>query len=601
MSFLPRGVFIALLLTAGLFLLGGCATLPRPDSVDDALLIVSYRVPNADVAEMVRSDVIQFDGPSAFTLELDGETEAGYSLESVQPGTYRAVSREIVWADGSTQRVEFGVQARVAVLSSSVVLFPLAFNVAGTPEELKAHGVTPVSPEDQRLAATGLSDRVRMSEWAGRTVKGFGPYSPFVDYSGSQFDVGVESTPAGATVSVDGQVWGTTPLTVSLELGKHYVTLEREGYQQYSAFIEVAGAGSESFELQPASPAGDANAEGLAVLLQPFHNLGTGDDEYLQGVFQDTLSLTLERTGLQVLTPPSDTVSSTGVDYHTAQEFGAQTVVAGDYLTSQDSILIHAALYDVQTGLVKASTVFEGKGGIGVFDSIDQMTSQFSTSVEKALPEVGQAVVEERVVTPEAMTFVRRVSEQEVIRRRTEHGNPVYLSFQFGTVSDRVEDPATGETSSRNDSGPSLGVILGWEHPLAPPLVLVTQLRPFYTSAGQEAGASYEIPLDVGLRYNFYGYRSDIYFGLQASTHFASQFTATFQSGSVGFGPFWLFGLNAETGIKVYTYKRFSQRPTFLNFGLIIGMGGYRVDYDFTNGQSYPFEVWLSAGWGVRL
>ena len=53
----------------------------------------------------------------------------------------------------------------------------------------------------------------------------------------------VESRPAGATVFIDGRQAGTTPLTLpGVSVGAHAVRLELEGYQRWSASVQVAAS-----------------------------------------------------------------------------------------------------------------------------------------------------------------------------------------------------------------------------------------------------------------------------------------------------------------------------------------------------------------------
>jgi serine/threonine-protein kinase len=50
----------------------------------------------------------------------------------------------------------------------------------------------------------------------------------------------VDSRPAGATVTIDGAIAGTTPLTVAaLASGPHAVRIERRGYQQWSTTVDI--------------------------------------------------------------------------------------------------------------------------------------------------------------------------------------------------------------------------------------------------------------------------------------------------------------------------------------------------------------------------
>ncbi|MBA2541202.1 MAG: PEGA domain-containing protein, partial [Deltaproteobacteria bacterium] len=53
-------------------------------------------------------------------------------------------------------------------------------------------------------------------------------------------EIRVSSTPAGATVYIDGVRRGLTPLALELPLGEHTVIVERAGYQRFSKKLELA-------------------------------------------------------------------------------------------------------------------------------------------------------------------------------------------------------------------------------------------------------------------------------------------------------------------------------------------------------------------------
>lgn len=64
----------------------------------------------------------------------------------------------------------------------------------------------------------------------------------------------VESTPPGARVYIDGTERGFSPLSLdSIPVGKHFVRIERAGYINYGAFIDVADTGATAVRprLQP--------------------------------------------------------------------------------------------------------------------------------------------------------------------------------------------------------------------------------------------------------------------------------------------------------------------------------------------------------------
>lgn len=55
---------------------------------------------------------------------------------------------------------------------------------------------------------------------------------------GTTQQVGIESTPSGAKVTVDGQFFGTTPIVANLKRGEnHTVKIEMEGYLPYETTL----------------------------------------------------------------------------------------------------------------------------------------------------------------------------------------------------------------------------------------------------------------------------------------------------------------------------------------------------------------------------
>lgn len=51
----------------------------------------------------------------------------------------------------------------------------------------------------------------------------------------------LRSTPANATVEIDGKNMGKTPLTVDLSVGSHVVVVTSSGYAPWKAEISIAG------------------------------------------------------------------------------------------------------------------------------------------------------------------------------------------------------------------------------------------------------------------------------------------------------------------------------------------------------------------------
>ncbi len=586
------GLFIPLLIAS-------CSSLPHPRSTDSSLLVLVS--PDRSNTAII-SDQAVLDGPARVSVDLQKREVA---IIAVVPGRYHVVSRTVRYRGGRTQTVDNFPTAEIEIPAGTIVLPDWSFSAV---DSAGTNGPTvPTTPADRRIAANTLRNYVRIAEWAGRRVAGFSPYSPFSDFTTTQYTVTIESNPAGAQLSVDGQDWGKTPLPVKLSPGKHFVSLTRPGYERHTAFIDVGAAGTEHFDLVPTSQTTEtATSAKPTVMIEPFTNLSSSSFDNLSGVLTSSLRVALGKAGVKIVEDTADTSSgATGPDFSAAEKSGAQAFIAGDYAATNDSILIHAALYDTRTRLVKASVLFNGAGGVNLFDSIDRMSTQLGSSVEKALPQVGQAVVQERVITPEAITFNSRLHEQDIIRKRNEKPYSISIGPSIAGVMDEVADPADPlNHRSRMTGGPDLGIYAGTDLPLAGPATIRLATMPIIFKDAN-ATTKVELPLYFGVRYNFYGFMSDVYMGLQGALHYAPASAVDFSgysgTGIIDVGPFWLTGLNFETGVKIYTYQRTTTLPSFLGFGLTLGLFGYRFDLNFTNPVSYPMELGLRVYWGTRL
>lgn len=603
-----RRVFLVLAGLVGFYLLAGCSTLPQPKNDRSSLLVLVAESPRTPGAPL--SDRIVLAGPLPLRLNLTSAS-SGIFISEVPPGRYRVLSRTIRWRDGTRTVVRNPSGAEVEVAPGEIVLPAWRFSNPVRGAGTERNGVEPTHPADRRHAAALLKDFVAISEWAGRSVSGFTPYSPFTDYAATKFTMRVESTPPGAQIVIDGQAWGDTPLSVSLSPGKHFVRLTRAGYQAHTSFINVGANGTERFSLSPA-PVGEKATSGskATVMIEPFKNLGEQRYGNIAAVLTGSLAVAFRHEGIDIVgSEPVGTTNGsnggTGLDpqaFGRAEKAGAEAFVAGDYTANDRSILIHAALYDTRTGLVRASVLFEGKGGTSLFDSIDKMSNKLGSAVEKVLPEVGQAVVKERVLSPRSVVFNTRVREEEVIHKRNEKKYSITLGPALAGVMDGVTDPSNPTSSSGRFNGPGIGINAGLDLPMTGPLSIHLATMPMlFTDAAHTPKV--EIPLYFGPRYTFSGFMSDVYVGLQGAIHYAPSSAVSFNGGSstTTVGPFWLFGLNFETGVNVYTYRRLSALPFYYGVGLRLGFFGYRFDLNFTNPTLYPMEVALRVYLGARL
>ncbi len=118
----------------------------------------------------------------------------------------------------------------------------------------------------------------------------------------------VHSQPAGAKVVVDGRALGSTPISIGVDAGNHWLRLFKEGYSAYEAPLDLAGGEEKSVEaaLQALTRSGRlrvAEASGMAldVLVD---GVPVGKTPWEGNVEAGTRNVVLKGVG-QIGTPPS--------------------------------------------------------------------------------------------------------------------------------------------------------------------------------------------------------------------------------------------------------------------------------------------------------
>ncbi|WP_455381308.1 PEGA domain-containing protein, partial [Salinispira pacifica] len=284
-------------------LLVSCASVPSPGTPSDALLITVVDGPVQGAAVPVVSESYIIEGPEQLRNTVS-HREWNYHTDRVPAGTYRLVSRRLELADGSTRTLSYDPAPEVAVGPSSIVLLPWKLGARVAPEdgadESSAVGLYAPTPEDQRRAAEDLSDLIATFSWAGRRTYGFGPFSPFGNLGKESYRLEVATQPADARLSIDRQVWGRTPIVADLSPGRHFLLIERAGYEPYRSFVDLQADGRENFVLKKAAASVDASQAKMTALLEPFTNLGGENEAYLSEIFASSLEVTLGRDGLDI-------------------------------------------------------------------------------------------------------------------------------------------------------------------------------------------------------------------------------------------------------------------------------------------------------------
>lgn len=65
----------------------------------------------------------------------------------------------------------------------------------------------------------------------------------------------INTIPSGALISVDGKEYGTSPVSVKIDTGKHTIVCQKEGFYQKKVVIQVTSYQKTGFSLKLTSPA----------------------------------------------------------------------------------------------------------------------------------------------------------------------------------------------------------------------------------------------------------------------------------------------------------------------------------------------------------
>ena len=551
--------------------LASCAGLPRPRAQTDSLLVVvverDHDVPRTGADRT--DELVLSDGIDEVTIRI-GRTDA-ISAAMVGPGRYTVVRH---------------AATDVVVPASTVVLAPF---VPGT-------GMRPLHPDDRRAAADALRSDARFTAWAGRHAEGFAPFSPFEEFLTDRFAVTVTTDPSGAMVTINGEYWGDTPVEVYLPAGKHYVEHRLDGYETVHSYLLVDGPGSSDTTLARRDRDATDPAGATRVVVGRFRNLGAAADDYLAELFTDAIVVALTDEGL-------DPIRSDEPDaaLATAERIGAQLVVTGSVLEDRGRLVTHAVLSDVRTELVKAALLLERAGGFAVFDSIDEVANDFASSVTRVLPDVGRTVIEERPVTAESIAYSERLTEQVVIQRRLTEERVTAMSAIYGAVMDQIDVPWTDEPRMRAD-GPSMGVALTYEHPLALPLSLAVKAISSWSRDPDYGTTVFGVGVYTGPRFSFYNLGNDVYLSLLGAAHWASASAIhDWETDEPYDIPASVMAtIAADVGIKLYLRPGRRAQSRFVDLGFTLGIAGVRWWADFTDHRFFGPELWLTAGVGRR-
>jgi hypothetical protein len=593
---------VLLLLAAGVAAaLTGCATLPTPSQDQDSLVVLVQESPAPRVGPETGPGVLRFTGPTALSVPVAADPQKLVFLK-VRPGTYTPDTAGFV-AGGQDV-------APLVVPPGSVVLFPWKITRV-TQAGARVRRLAPLSSDDQQAASEGLTDYIDFGKWFGRTAIGFGAHIPRLVPEQGNVPYTITSTPPGASVSIDDQPFGATPLTVTLRTGKHLLALEIPGVAVTRTYVTVASAGSIDITMpvmvEQEVQAATEKAGRRTLLISSFQNMGSADADNLAAVFPQVIRSDLRDDTLLDLVDASSVVSP-GVpgkpDFAEADRKGIDLIVSGYYDSRPDGLLVYAALYDVRTEMARSSIVYTGKAGLSMFDSIDSMATEFIARIDTVLPEVGRPLVDESAgVQSRIVSVEKKRSETDLIARRAEHRSSLTLFSGPQTVGivDR-EYPALPNTVAA-----LLPVGLAWDYVLAGPLSLTVALQPAITwdSASEASPGPYltqpfvDVPLRIGPTYTLSGWNVDLSFSLQGEIRYLQAFY------ELGEGPVYLPSLVGSislfTSARAYVNRKLSELPQFIEFGFSWFIAGVQTDLQLANPVPVPLALQLTLGYGVRL
>ncbi len=593
-------------------LIFNCSNLPKPRNEGESLCILLAENPEYNPNDETWSDTIIFEGPTTVQVNT-GSGKWNLSYLRLEPGEYTITKRMINRKEGAVITVDIPLQNNFYIAANSVYLFPIKVIHFLSPENNIISRYAPISPDDQRDVTAVISDYLNFAEWFGSDFVGFGPYKPSFAIAQDAYAYSITSDPGDAVVIIDDEEWGTTPITAVLPPGKHMLQIKKENYVDYSTFIDVQSQGEVNIALSKI----DSNAEGrltidldnINILIVPLQNIGDNNFDYLQPVFSDIIkSRLMQEENFIIFDYPSISQSDTieyNPDFSYAEENGIDLLLYGYFTAEERELLVHASVYDVKSEMVKASIMYTGESGFSMFDSIDMMTEEFLQDITKALPEIGQEVVlEESSVRSQIISYEMKRTENEVIEKRLERKNSISFGANFGKYFFTIDDPPV-YTDGSVGNGPGFGLSLSYERTLTKHLSIPFIFNPNINLIGEEKGGSFflDLPLYFGPRFNFLGYKTELYFSLLGNIRLITSHNATDQeSGESGqYGPFFSIGIGVDTGVKIYTYNRISKPPTFFNIGMIISFINGRFTFGNTDTEFVPLDIWIYFSFGSRL
>jgi len=588
---------LGFVVTAILLILSNCSTFPAPSNSNESLVVIICQksVQNSRAKQIDNAGSLDFSGPTTAAVELQC-SEWEIKTVKLTAGSYQV---RLAGNTGAPLIKQYEIKPQ------AVILFPYSFAIA----ENGKLSYLPVTPDEQQKAVQLLLTYIDFEPWVGSGYIGFGKARPKMYLSQNSRSITINSNPAGARVFIDNIEWGTTPKAVELSKGKYLLSLEKEGYKTLKRIISVEINKEEYYTLEAlgkdtAVPKKDT----FSIMVFPFINIQDENYNPYGNIFLSTFNVNfIKDKDLKVIRIAGQNSNPGRSDYPDlglAAKNGAELVVAGRYQENQGKLFVHALLYDVQSERVKYAVLYISEAGFSVFDSIDDISLNFSKAVSRVLPKPGNPILEqEGDVSAELAAYEKQVYKNRIIAKRCSWPHVLTVLGGIQMLGDQVLSPSSMEQELRNAPRTPLNALrIEYEYIFDPFISLSAAVGAHAgaCSAGDEDVIAIDFHASLGPKLYFRSSKSDIYVGLLVSASYTPAITITDYGVDYDYGPYLYFGAMINAGMKIYFSNRMSDMPFFLDTGILFDAVTLRLEEP--DGVSYvPLHMMLYVGLGWHL
>jgi TolB-like protein len=557
-----------------LFILGNCSSFPAPSNAHESLIVIICRKSAESTAgdQTVPMANLQFSGPASAAVNL-WSAEWGVKTVKLTAGVYQV---DVGGREGAPLIKKYEIKPQ------AVILFPYTFNV----ENNGRVSQLPVTSDEQEKAVQMLLGYIDFEPWVGSGYIGFGKARPKMFLAPDSRSITINSNPAGARIYIDNIEWGVTPKTVELSSGKYLLRLEKEGYKPIKRVISVERNKEEYYTLEALrTDIKVEKKETYSIMVYPFVNIQDENYNPYGNIFLSTFNTNfMNDKDLKVIRVSglSGSDNSDYPDLKLAAGEGAELVVAGRYQESQQKLFVHAVLYDVQSERIKYAVLYISDAGFSVFDSIDDISRNFSREVSRVLPKPGSPILQkEGDVSAELAAYEKQVFKNRIIARRCSWVNVITFSAGLQMLGTQIQLPTgTGEELRNTPATPLNALRVEYEYIINPLISVSASIGTHagYCGGGDEDVFAIDIHAMLGPKIYFRSSKFDVYVGLLLSASYAPEITLTDGGTDYDFGPYLCFGALLNAGMKFYFTSLMSDVPFYLDTGLMFDTITLRLD-----------------------